>query len=146
MTVNKELFNEIADAIENEPRMYEQACWGTLENECRTPGCIAGWACYLQEQKDSSQPIVEGFKNTRALKHLFDYDSETPVPIVLFDPWWPIRWFRLAEVELDDCWEIDEELKPKAKQAAAVCRAIAEGKIPERELTSVVDIEDYEVC
>lgn len=66
MTVNRELFEQIANVIELQPQYYNQGSWATaalgdihknvedaeraaeaLGNECGTAFCIAGWAVSL---------------------------------------------------------------------------------------------------
>ncbi len=46
MTINSELFRQIADVIEAKPELYDKNTWG-FTRECGTAHCVAGHAASL---------------------------------------------------------------------------------------------------
>ena len=134
MAVNKELFNDIADAIEKEPKMYDQSAWGNFT--CNTPGCIAGWATHLKgvnPEEFNEDNLVEN-----AVRYLFNVTPEEEFPSeffpVLFYAWWPVSWFTQTGIGIKGLTVLENTIQPNAHHAAIICRAIADGKIPENEV------------
>ena len=126
MTVNKELFREIADAVEEEPAMYDQGAWGNFK--CETPGCIAGWATHLMGTNPEN--VVDESVEKTALRYLFnipptDSFKQGYFP-KLFASSWPIAWFEKVGIDTEPLRIIDDEIAPEAPHAAIICRAIAD--------------------
>ena len=136
MTVNKELFNEIADAIEKKSSLYDQASWGNID--CGSPACIAGWAVHLAGVSRATLATGDEI-DVAAAQQLFGSKAATTARgnlLQIFSPWWPNNWFSLAGVKPKGRdLEVAYDRKPTAGQAVKICRAIADGKIPEKELT-----------
>ena len=121
--MNIELLNKVADAIENEPHLYDQSEWGT----CATPRCVAGWICHLtlswplNPQATPSRAAAKKLGNSLGdCDRLFT--SET----------WPQHWFVTAKCDLPDPGKCDLSdpdhpyAVPSAKDAAAILRAMAD--------------------
>lgn len=53
MTINRELFGQIADQIEREPQFHNQDTWEGTNAHCGTTRCVAGWAIFLAEGRES---------------------------------------------------------------------------------------------
>ena len=137
MTVNKKLFNEIADAVEKEPSLYDQSYWGNCD--CGSPACIAGWAVHLAGVSRATLATGDGI-DVVAAQQLFGSKAAKTARadlLQIFSPWWPNNWFSLAGVKPKGRdLGVGYDRKPTAGQAVKICRAIADGKIPEKELIS----------
>ena len=134
MTINKKLFNEVADAIENEPGMYNQSAWGNLN--CKTPGCLAGWSVYLKGdtlKKLTTDKLVEN-----AVRYLFIVPPEQHISKeflpAIFYTWWPVSWFIRTGINIQELTVLEKSIQPNARHAVIICRAIADGKISEYEV------------
>lgn len=93
--INQELFNKIADEIENDPDSFEMVTWCTSVELCRTVACIAGKAIInsattLPDFKPGDNPetwlyrVVDGlfpdhsiFTFSAAATELLGIDEET---------------------------------------------------------------------
>lgn len=53
MERNKELFDKIADQIEQYPESHHQGTWGS---RCGTKCCVAGWAARLSGARPAEDP------------------------------------------------------------------------------------------
>ena len=113
--MNIELLRKVADAIENEPHLYDQSEWGT----CDTPRCVAGWICHLTD----SWPLNPHATPSRAAAKTLS-NSLGDCDRLFTSKLWPQDWFVAAKCDLPD-----PDLRsaaPSAKDAAAILRAMAD--------------------
>ena len=94
--MNKERILEVADTIARFPENYNQEDWGSYQHfleliesddddeDCGTPGCVAGWACAVYNSK-----VPYGDQGYEAAK-LLDLTSNEARD--LFDVSWPVEW------------------------------------------------------
>ena len=142
--MDRSLVSSIADAIERDPKSYNQNLFGNFvlgpsrEGEgrviadCRTPCCIAGHAVVCAKGTIKPNQSV-----TMAARECLQMDqTET---IKLFSFCWPSEWFtetdrkRLIEKQDDlmaSCGRpFKEHLIPDAPAAAGVLRRVLSGEI-----------------
>lgn len=85
-TRNTDLFNDIADKVENEPEAYDQSTWlEPSKNECGSRGCIAGWAVALSgDAVHNSDGTLRGGVKSRYID-LADGRSQFIQEVIPFD-------------------------------------------------------------
>lgn len=122
MPLNEKLLREVQKQILNEPNSFLMRTWiqrieycGAYFTgdkgpqpfpDCGTAGCIGGWAVLLQDQTAQNDSSIEG----RAMK-LLGLDSNSLLHV--------------------DYWDVDLQMKYKAKQSTQ-CRAVIAAEMIER--------------
>ena len=119
-----ELLPGIAAAIRSEPENYDQNEWGQPDIEkhsCNTPGCLAAWAVALYGN-------AKAFKRHASVASYADeiLELNDPESSILFNAYWPQRYFRLEDRHFEDptLW-----LCPTAEQTADILERIHAGEI-----------------
>ena len=123
--MNKERLLELADAIREEPDLYNQGHWGAPW--CGTPGCILGWAVTLfSDTGGLESPTYPGemvFDRQKA-GPLLGLPTHSP----LFCDFWPIHWLPDHDNRLD--YDLTETIfAPTARDAQRVLHKIVKGDI-----------------
>jgi len=73
----KQLFLDIADAIEAQPELYNQGQWFDYDMDCRTTCCIAGWALRLADTATFWELVEDG-----PAERNFDYIQEKAIELL----------------------------------------------------------------
>ena len=149
--MNTDLLLRAADAIEAEPERFQMDQWLTPSNTnlCGTIGCIAGTVVALE------YPIMEhGFYHWPLALHGMDVESagakllgldrDESHNLFVSCGWWINALYLIGwdTQEIIDLWNTHELQAITPKMAAAVLRALAEGKLTIRE---AVDFDTIEV-
>lgn len=114
---NTELFDKIADAIEAEPKRYNQSVFG-VDTACGTAHCVAGWVA-----------VLEGCKPKR--KKRSEHDDYWTNLVLPNGDWGDVEQFAqeklgLTETDADNLFDGDWH-PPTGSTVPAALRAIGRG-------------------
>jgi len=135
--MNKQLFLDLADVIEADPKQFDMNHWlftpTTVQptlNACGTTACVCGWTNFLIRPDDDVLGVEGEYGDIEAAANALGIDSRV-VDDRLFSCGHESVWAELAD-EFD--WDTyDSGLvnwsEPTAAQAAEVLRRIADGRL-----------------
>ena len=121
--MNIERLKAVADAIESAPAYYDQEDYGCPAedaDECRSPGCIAGWATALWYSGTGEHSRVAG-------ENALDLTSMQAGE--LFCVYWPVAWCHNPARHVKATNPNNGTYIPTAAGAVDVLRRIAAGEI-----------------
>ena len=119
--MNKERLLAVAEAIKNDPDMYDQMRWGAPW--CGSAGCIAGWVVALFGDSEE-----EDCADTWDAESLLGITKEQGV--VLFDGMWPSEWLpdAISRGIMNNA-DGTHSFEPNAEDAQRVLHKIVKGDI-----------------
>ena len=126
--MNKERLLAVAEAIENDPGMYDQEAWGSPW--CGSAGCVAGYAIALFHDDDT---VTKHLASRNYDQSGFAGSAQEILALSeremfgLFASNWPIDW--LPDYDGKDNRTFIGDFNPTAQDAGRVLRKLASGEL-----------------